>query len=105
MSRTTVPAASTTVNTPLDRVERLIEAGCPVSDAIRIVVGGSIPKWAARHGLSRTPASMTISGRRVPADARTVAALARDLETSEEHVRELLLRATAEAAGVEPAVA
>lgn len=80
------------------QVRNLIAAGAPVSDAIRIALGGSIPKWAEGHGIHRTPASMTISGRRVPPDQAVLTALAADLGSTEDEVRELLLQATNEAA-------
>jgi hypothetical protein len=82
------------VKKPIVQVRELVDAGAPIGDAIRIVLGGSIPKWAAKHGLHRTPASMTISGRRVPPDASVLAALAHDLDASTDEVRELLALAT-----------
>lgn len=86
------------VKTPIERVRQLVDAGACVGDAIRIVLGGSIPKWAATKGLHRTPASMTIYGRRVPPDTATLTALIEDLDVSEDVVRHLLLDATKEAA-------
>lgn len=85
-----IPAVAPGVNSPLDRVRALVALGASIGDAIRIVIGGSIPKWAARHGLSRTPASMTVNGSRVPPDERTLAALVKDLECTELEIRELL---------------
>ncbi len=83
----------------IEQVRALVEAGAPIGDAIRIALGGSVPRWAAKHGLARTPASMTINGRRVPPDRRTVAALAADLGAPEDDVRSLLLEATKVLAG------
>ena len=88
------------VKKPIDRVRDLIDAGAPRADAIRIVLGGSIPKWAQARGISRTPASLTISGRRVPPDGKTFAALVEDLEATEEEVREILAEATREIVAV-----
>jgi hypothetical protein len=82
---------------PIAKVRQLVDAGAPVGDAIRITLGGSVPKWAGRKGLHRTPASMTITGRRVPPDSAVLAALVEDLGCTEEEVRELLGRATQQA--------
>ena len=82
---------------PIERVHRLIDAGAPVAEAIRIVLGGSIPKWAAKHGLPRTPATMTITGKLVPPNGRVVAALRADLQATDDELRDLINRATHEA--------
>ena len=77
---------------PMERIRRMIELGAPVGDAIRIILGGSIPRWAAKHEIARQTATMSVTGKRVPPDARTVAALVADLQASEPEVRELLGR-------------
>lgn len=86
-----------TVKKPIEQVRKLVAAGAPVADAIRIALGGSIPKWAAKHELHRTPASMTINGRRVPPDTAVLSALVEDLGANEDDVRQLLALATKEA--------
>src|SRR3954462_4160075 len=86
------------VNRPLDRVARLRDAGAPIGDAIRIVIGGSIPRWAKTHDIARSPAQMSIVGRRNPPNASVVQALMKDLEATEQEIRDLLFDAAREQA-------
>ena len=74
----------------LDRIRQQIYLGVPVGDAIRLAIGGSIPKWASDRDIHRTEASMTIHSKRLPPSPRVVSALAEHLEVSEDDVRDLL---------------
>src|SRR4051812_3324456 len=82
----------------LERIYAQLEAGVPVKDVLRLAVGGSIPRWAARiagnpnGGFSRQVAQMTMASKLIPPPPRVVAALAEEIGCSAEEIIDLLKR-------------
>lgn len=75
---------------PLDsRVGQWIDSGIPIGDAIRIALGGSLPKFATRHELNRTNTASQVYGHRRPTDD-VVRAIQKELGGSEDEIRKLL---------------
>jgi plasmid maintenance system antidote protein VapI len=73
----------------MEKVKKLVEAGAPIPEAIRVALGMPVSAFALRYGLPRSSVANHLNAT-VRATDETIAALVQELGGTSDEWRELL---------------